>query len=87
MSLKVVDAGQQVHTGWPRPGRIGAVCCALLLHESATLAAADLLCELSAWEAVRFRALTALSWASDAPLVTVMDPVTPGLMVRQWPAA
>jgi hypothetical protein len=29
--------------------------------------------------------LTALTWALDAPLVTVMDSVTPGLMARQWP--
>ena len=37
---------------------------------------------LSAWESVRSGPLTALSWAVDAPLVTVMDPVTPGLMAR-----
>jgi hypothetical protein len=28
------------------------------------------------------RSLTALTWASDAPLVTVVDPVTPGVMAR-----
>jgi hypothetical protein len=31
--------------------------------------------------------LTALTWAPDAPLVTAMDPTTPGPMARQWPAA
>ena len=40
---------------------------------------------LSAWESDRLGPLTALTWAFDAPLVTVMDPVTPGLMARQWP--
>jgi hypothetical protein len=42
---------------------------------------------LSAWETNRSGPLIALSWASDAPLVTVIDPVMPGLMARQWPAA
>jgi hypothetical protein len=42
---------------------------------------------LSAWESDRSRPLTALSWAVDAPLVTVMDPAIPGLMARQWPVA
>ena len=42
---------------------------------------------LSAWESDRSEPLTALTWAVDAPLVTVMDPATPGLMARQWPAA
>ena len=42
---------------------------------------------LSAWESDRSGPLTALSWAVDAPLVTMMDPVTPGLMARQWPVA
>jgi hypothetical protein len=37
---------------------------------------------LSAWESDRFRPLTALIWASDRPLVTVMGLVTPGLMAR-----
>jgi hypothetical protein len=41
---------------------------------------------LSAWESDRSGPLTTLTWASDAPLVTVMDPGTPGLMARQWPA-
>ena len=40
---------------------------------------------LSAWESDRLGPLTALTWALDAPLVTVMDSVTPGLMARQWP--
>ena len=40
---------------------------------------------LSAWESHRSGPLTALTWASVAPLVTVMDPETPGLMARQWP--
>jgi hypothetical protein len=40
---------------------------------------------LSAWESDRSGSLTALTWKSDVPLVTVMDPVTPGLMARQWP--
>jgi hypothetical protein len=42
---------------------------------------------LSAWESDRSEPLTALSWAVNAPLVTVMDPAIPGLMARQWPAA
>ena len=42
---------------------------------------------LSAWESDRSGPLTALSWAVDAPLVTVRDPATPGLMARQWPVA
>jgi hypothetical protein len=33
---------------------------------------------LSAWESGRSGLLTGLTWASDAPLVTVMDPTTPG---------
>ena len=37
---------------------------------------------LSAWESDRSGPLTGLTWAADAPLVTVMDPVTPGLMAR-----
>ena len=40
---------------------------------------------LSAWESDRLGPLTALTWALDAPLVTVTDSVTPGLMARQWP--
>jgi hypothetical protein len=39
---------------------------------------------LSAWESDRSASLTALTWASDVPLVTVMNPATPGLMARQW---
>jgi hypothetical protein len=42
---------------------------------------------LSAWESDRSEPLTALSWAVDTPLVTVMDPAIPGLMARQWPVA
>jgi Phage integrase family len=42
---------------------------------------------LSAWESHRSGSLTALTWASDAPLVTVTDPVTPGLMAPQWPTS
>lgn len=42
---------------------------------------------LSASESGRSGPLTTLAWAVEAPLVTVMDPVTPGLMARQWPAA
>jgi hypothetical protein len=37
---------------------------------------------LSAWEVNRSEALTALTWVSDAPLVAVMAPVTPGVMAR-----
>jgi hypothetical protein len=40
---------------------------------------------LSAWESYRSGHLTALTWATDAPLVTVMDPMPPRLMARQWP--
>jgi hypothetical protein len=40
---------------------------------------------LSAWESDRSEPLTSLSWATDAPLVTVMNPMTPWLMARQWP--
>lgn len=40
---------------------------------------------LSAWESGRSGSLTALTWASDAPLVAVMDPAIPGLMARQCP--
>jgi hypothetical protein len=40
---------------------------------------------LSAWESDRSGRLTGLTWASDAPLVTVIDPMTPRLMARQWP--
>jgi hypothetical protein len=42
---------------------------------------------LSAWETNRSGPLTALTWTSDIPLVTATDPVTPGLMARQWPAS
>jgi hypothetical protein len=42
---------------------------------------------LSAWESNRSGSLTGLTWATDAPLVTVRGPVTPGLMARQWPGA
>jgi len=42
---------------------------------------------LSAWESDRSGPLSALTWASDAPLVTVMNPVIPGLMADQWPMA
>ena len=41
---------------------------------------------LSAWESAR-SGLTALTSASDAPLVTVMDPAAPRLMAREWPEA
>src|SRR5262249_1439371 len=41
---------------------------------------------LSAWESDRSGPLTALTWATDVPLVTVMHPAAPGLMARQWPA-
>src|SRR5215475_9559684 len=37
---------------------------------------------LSAWESDRSGLLTALTWTSDAPSVTVMDPATPWLMAR-----
>ena len=40
---------------------------------------------LSAWESDRSGSLTALTWEPDAPSVTVVDPMTPGLMARQWP--
>lgn len=40
---------------------------------------------LSASEANRSGLLTTLPWATHAPLVTVMDPVTPELMARLWP--
>ena len=42
---------------------------------------------LSAWESDRSRLVTAPTWAPDVPLVTVIDPATPLLMARQWPAA
>jgi hypothetical protein len=42
---------------------------------------------LSAWESDRSVSLTALTWASDAPRVPVIDPATLGLMARQWPMA
>src|SRR5215813_1439731 len=42
---------------------------------------------LSAWESDRSRPMTALTWALDAPLVTVVDLETPGLMARQWPGS
>ena len=42
---------------------------------------------LSAWESARSGPLTALTSASDAPLVTVMDPAAPRLMAREWPEA
>jgi hypothetical protein len=38
---------------------------------------------LSAWESDRLGPLTAPTWAHHIPLVTVVDPVTPGLMARQ----
>jgi hypothetical protein len=40
---------------------------------------------LSAWESDRSGLLTGLTWATDAPLATVIDPMTPPLMARQWP--
>jgi hypothetical protein len=42
---------------------------------------------LSAWESDRSGPLTAMTWAPNAPLVTVIDPATPRLMARQWPVA
>jgi len=42
---------------------------------------------LSAWESDRSGPLTGLTWGSGAPLVTVIDPGTPGLMACQWPEA
>ena len=45
------------------------------------------LAALSAWETNRSEPLTALTWTSDVPLVTVMDPAIPGLMAREWPVA
>jgi hypothetical protein len=43
---------------------------------------------LSAWETNRSGPLTALTWAPDAPLVTVMNPATPGLMANgPWHSA
>jgi hypothetical protein len=39
----------------------------------------------SAWESDRPGLLTALTWTFDAPLLTVMDPVTPGLMAVNGP--
>jgi hypothetical protein len=42
---------------------------------------------LSAWESDRSEPLTTLTWRADAPLVTVMNPMTPWLMARQWPVA
>src|SRR5215475_2461047 len=42
---------------------------------------------LSAWESHRSGSLTALTWASDTPLTTVVDRAVPELMARQWPAA
>jgi hypothetical protein len=41
---------------------------------------------LSAWESDRSGPLTALTWASGLPLLTVVNPAAPGLMARQWPA-
>src|SRR6516165_1821112 len=38
-----------------------------------------------AWEFDRSKPLTTLTWAADAPPVTVIDRVTPWLMARQWP--
>jgi hypothetical protein len=40
---------------------------------------------LSAWEPDRLGPLTALTWTSDAPLVTVMDSSIPGLLARNGP--
>ena len=40
---------------------------------------------LSAWESDRSGPLTDLTWASDTPLVTVVDRAIPGLMAHQWP--
>jgi len=37
---------------------------------------------LSAWESDRSEPLTALTWALDAPQVTVMHTATPRLMAR-----
>ena len=42
---------------------------------------------LSAWESDRSGPLTALTSASDAPQVTVLDPAAPRLMAREWPEA
>jgi len=42
---------------------------------------------LSAWETNRSVPLTTLTWDPNAPRVTLMDPMTPGLMARQWPVA
>jgi hypothetical protein len=38
---------------------------------------------LSAWESDRSGPLTAMTWPAEAPVVTVMNPVTPGLMAEQ----
>jgi hypothetical protein len=37
---------------------------------------------LSAWESDQSEPLTALTWATDVPRVTVMGRSTPGLMAR-----
>ena len=42
---------------------------------------------LSAWEFDGLGPLTVLTWTSNVPLVTVIDPSIPGLMARQWPVA
>jgi hypothetical protein len=42
---------------------------------------------LSAWESDRSGPLTTLTWAVDAPLMTVMHPATPGLMATTGPWA
>ena len=61
---------------------LSAVSCGYIVERVTRIELA-----LSAWESDRSGPLTALTWAADAPLVTVMDPVTPGLMARQWPVA
>jgi hypothetical protein len=65
---------------WKTPSRRSAVSCGFVVERVTGIEPA-----LSAWESDRLGPLTALTWALDAPLVTVMDSVTPGLMARQWP--
>jgi hypothetical protein len=59
------------------PPMLSAVSCGYTVERVTGIEPA-----LSAWESDRSGPLTALTWAAGTPRVTVMNPVTPGLMAR-----
>ena len=77
---RLMARGDQQDTNGREPGRTYPLTLRFVVERVTGIEPA-----LSAWESDRSGPLTALSWASDTPLVTAMNPATPGLMARQWP--